>query len=213
MRDASTFTRTAMSPRSFALVALAVLVGAAPTADAQRRRHASPWERRSQPSLSIGGGAVFSSVGSNARDARIGDGVGYDVNLAIGVSALAIAGGYQRTEHDFAGVSPKATYSTLYVEPRVLLDLGAGNFTPYLAARVGRARLRLPDVPATVAGSHNATSYGAGGGVHVWLARSVALDLGALWSRLDYGTGGSATDVLRGGESGVTFRAGLRLSP
>jgi len=203
-----------MSPRSFALLALAVAVGAASPADAQRRRHREqPWERRSAPSLSIGGGGVFSTVGSNARDARIGDGVGFDANAAIGVSALMITGGYQRTEHDFAGVSPKATYSTLYVEPRVLLDLGAGNFTPYLAGRVGRTRLRLPDVPATSAGSFNSTSWGAGGGVHVWLARSVALDLGALWSRLDYARGASPSEVLENGENGVTFRVGLRLTP
>jgi opacity protein-like surface antigen len=207
-----------MSPRTFvratALVALTALVAAARPAEAQRRRHRSdPWERRSGPTLSLGGSAVFSSVGANSRDARIGDGVGYDVNAGVGVSALTLGVGYQRTEHDFAGVTPKAVYSTTYLEPRVTLDLGAGNFTPYLSARVGRTRLRLPDVPSTAAGTFNATSYGAGGGVHVWLARSVALDLGALWSRLDYARGGSPSEVYENGENGVTFRAGLRLTP
>src|SRR6476620_8870075 len=99
------------------LVLAALLAGAAP-ALAQRSHPAQPWERRSAPFVSLGADAVYGTVGAHARDARVGDGVG----------ALAVAAGYQRTEHDFAGAADRATYQTVYVEPRVLLDLGAGNF-------------------------------------------------------------------------------------
>lgn len=201
-----------MSNRLLLLAALAAPALASP-ALAQRRHPPQPWERRSAPSLSLGGDAVYSTVGAHARDARVGDGVGFDAHVGIGVSALALGVGYQRTEHDFAGAASRATYQTVYVEPRVLLDLGAGNFTPYVAARVGRTRVALPAVAAATAGRTTASSYALGGGVQVWLARALALDLGALWSRTEYGHGGSATDILRDGENGATFRAGVRLTP
>jgi hypothetical protein len=48
----------------------------------------------------------------------------------------------------------------------------------------------------------------------VWLARSFALDLGAMWSRLVFGTHAtSVRDALDRGEDGVMLRAGLRLTP
>ncbi|AHG89245.1 hypothetical protein J421_1708 [Gemmatirosa kalamazoonensis] len=211
-----------MSPRphlaggrvaSIAIGALATLPLLAPRAQAQRHPP-QPWERRSSPFVAIGGDGVYSSVRARASDPRIGDGYGFDVHASIGVSALGVGAGYQRTEHDLAGSTDHAIYSGYYLEPRVTLDLGAGNFTPYLAGRIGRTKVSSPTTLSSTATPLTGTTYAAGGGLQVWLARSLALDLGALWSRLDYGAReSSARDVLRNGEDGVLVRAGVRLTP
>jgi opacity protein-like surface antigen len=201
-----------MSPRLSLLAALVVL---APASHAvAQSRHVEPWERRSSPFFALGGDAVYSSVRARASDPRIGDGYGFDVHATLGVSALALAAGYQRTEHDLAGSTDHAVYSGFYLEPRVTLDLGAGNFMPYLAGRIGRTRVTEPSSLASGAGPLTGTTYGAGGGLQVWLARSLALDLGAMWSRFDYGAHRqSARDILRNGEDGVLVKAGVRLTP
>jgi len=195
------------------LTTLALLAAPAHRAAAQRHLP-EPWQRRSTPFVAVGGDAVFSSVRARATDPRIGDGYGFDVHGSVGVSALSLGGGYQRTEHDLTGTTQHATYSGFYVEPRVMLDLGAGNFMPYIAGRVGRTSVsEPPSLTGNTAVTHG-TTYGAGGGLQVWLARSVALDLGALWSRIDYSQHRlSASDILRNGEDGVLLKAGLRLTP
>ena len=201
-----------MSPRLSLLAALVVL---APASHAvAQSRHVEPWERRSSPFFALGGDAVYSSVRARASDPRIGDGYGFDVHATLGVSALALAAGYQRTEHDLTGTTSHATYSGFYAEPRVLLDLGAGNFTPYLAGRIGRTKVSTPSALSTPPANFTGTMYGAGGGVQVWLVRSVALDLGAMWSRIDFGNvRTSARDVVRNGEDGLLLKAGVRLTP
>src|SRR5205085_11950627 len=119
-----------MSPRSLsvgsaALAALTMLASlGAPAAHAQSHP-AQPWERRSSAFVALGADGVFSSVRARASDPRIGDGYGFDAHASVGVSALAIGVGYQRTEHDLTGTTEHAVYSGYYVEPRVLLDLGA----------------------------------------------------------------------------------------
>jgi opacity protein-like surface antigen len=202
-----------MSPRLSLLLAALVVLAPASHAAAQSR-HVEPWQRRNAPFFALGGDAVYSSVRARASDPRIGDGYGFDVHATLGVSALALAGGYQRTEHDLSGTTSHATYSTVYAEPRVLLDLGAGNFTPYLAGRIGRTRVSSPSSLSADSRRLTGTTYAAGGGVQVWLVRSVALDLGAMWSRLDFGNvRTSARDVVRNGEDGLLLKAGVRLTP
>jgi opacity protein-like surface antigen len=204
-----------MSPRLLILAALAgVALAALPARPAAAQSHPlQPWERRSSPFLSVGADAVFSSIRARAVDSRIGDGVGFDAHASVGVSALSIGAGYQRTTHSLTGTTEHATYSGYYVEPRVALDLGAGNFTPYLAGRVGRTRVSVPPGLAGTTTALTGTTYAAGGGLAVWLTHNASLDLGALWSRLDLARSRSARDVLRNGEDGVTLRAGLRLTP
>src|SRR5438105_6241798 len=182
-----------MSPRSLsvgsaALAALTMLASLGAPAAQPQSHPAQPWERRSSAFVALGADGVFSSVRARASDPRIGDGYGFDVHGTLGVSALGIGVGYQRTEHELTGTSDEATYSGFYVEPRVMLDLGAGNFTPYVAGRVGRAAVSMPPALASTASRLTGTEYGVGGGVQVWLVPSLALDLGAMWSRIDFGT-------------------------
>ena len=196
-----------------ALATLASLV-ATRVAGAQSHHPAEPWERRSSAFIAVGADGVFSSVRARASDPRIGDGYGFDAHASLGVSALAIGVGYQRTEHDLTGTTEHAVYSGYYVEPRVLLDLGAGNFTPYLVGRVGRTRVTMPPSLTSTTSRLTGTEYGAGGGLQVWLVPAVSLDLGAMWSRIDFGTHSSSVrDILKNGEDGVLLRAGVRLTP
>jgi hypothetical protein len=195
------------------LLALASLAAVAPAhrADAQSRLDPA---LHGGPRLSLGADAVYSAVRAHASDPRIGDGYGFDAHASVGAGALSIAAGYQRTTHDLTGTTQHATYSGYYAEPRVSLFLGGANFAPYVAGRVGRTRLIEAASGASLATSLTGTTYGAGGGVDVWLARSLALDLGAMWSRLDIGSHRtSAEEVVRDGEDGFLLRAGVRLTP
>jgi hypothetical protein len=89
----------------------------APRSAAAQSHPPQPWERRSRSSVSIGGDAVYTSVG--ARDGAIGDGVGFDAHAGLDISALSLGAGYQRTSHDLTGTSHSAVYDGFYVEPRV----------------------------------------------------------------------------------------------
>lgn len=183
----------------------------APRPAAAQSHPPQPWERRSRSSVSIGGDAVYTSVG--ARDGAIGDGVGFDAHAGLDISALSLGAGYQRTSHDLTGTSRSAVYDGFYVEPRVRLELGATNFTPYIAARVGRMRQTIPNATSTADTRRTGTALGAGGGLLVSLTRGAALDLGALWSTLSYSEDRSLPQVVDTGKHGVVLRAGLRLTP
>ena len=80
--------------------------------------------------------------------------------------------------------------------------------------RIGRTRVTTPAALSANSTRLTGTMYGAGGGVQVWLARAVALDLGAMWSRIDFSTNRSTgSEVLRNGEDGLLLKAGVRLTP
>lgn len=218
-RAARPFTRLTMAPSPLARALLALSLAlpcAVRVAAAQSSRHhpPQPWERRSRSSVSIGGDAVYTSVGSRDGTAAIADGVGFDAHASLDVSALSLGAGYQRTTHDLTGSSRAAVYDGFYVEPRVRLELGGTNFTPYVAGRVGRMRQSIPNVAAsTTTTRRTGTALGAGGGLLVDLTRGAALDLGALWSTLSFSEDRSLPQVVDTGTNGVVLRAGLRLTP
>lgn len=196
--------------------ALAVLAAAlAPGAlHAQRQpddRPVPPWERRSAPTFSVGGAGVF--AGARSGDGRLDAGGGFDVHAAVGVSALSLGVGYQRTTHDLAGTSTSGTLSGVYVEPRIAVA-PFRNFTPYVAGRVAFLTLDAPASPAFAATDASRTQYGGGAGVLVSLAPNVSLDLGAMYTWVaGSGTdGAAATQPFTGGRGGAPLlRAGLVL--
>jgi hypothetical protein len=131
---------------------------------------------------------------------RLNDGFGFEAQGRLGVSALSIGVGYQRSTHRIAGLealsgpTDPAVLSGVFVEPRVALMLGGTNFTPYLSGRVARLTLRQDQANIDTDG----TDVAGGGGLLVWLAPAAQLNLSALYS------------ALRLDESGPRARAAAR---
>ena len=191
-------------------LAAASLLAAVPHAAGAQDRLEQPWERRSRPTLSLEGGGIYSSVGSTG-DGALGDGFGFDVQGNVGISALSVGVGYQRSTQQIAGVGDDATYQGIYLEPRLALPLGYGSFTPYVAGRVGRMRVGTPD---GVGGSGTGTLLGAGAGVLVSLAPNVQLNLAGLWSHVNVDSPSQAPAdgiQLDPTANGVLLRAGMVL--
>jgi hypothetical protein len=186
--------RPTTAPRTFPAsprrrLALVALAGAASLpllpalGGAQGRpedRPVPPWERRSPVTLSLGAGGLYSGARTGGG-ARLNDGAGFDVHGAIGVSALSLGVGYQRTTQGLPGTEADATIDGIFVEPRLAIA-PVGSFTPYLAGRVGFLRRDVPASARWEAGRSNFTQLGAGAGLLVSVAPSVHLDLGALYT-------------------------------
>lgn len=143
-------------------------------------RPVPPWERRSPVSLSLGAGGLYSGARAGGG-ARLNDGAGFDVHGAIGVSALSLGVGYQRTTQGLPNTGTRATIDGIFVEPRLAVA-PYGSFTPYLAGRVGFLRRDVPASARWEASRDNFTQLGAGAGLLVSVAPSVHLDLGALYT-------------------------------
>jgi hypothetical protein len=186
------------SPRLPAILpAVAALAVTATIAEAQR--HSPPWERRSSPTFAVGGAGIYTGArGSDA--ARLQDGYGFDVHAAVGVSAFALAGGYQRSVQALRDTDTDVTLQGPYVEPRIALA-GGGSFTPYLTGRVAFLRQSVRGDAVTVSGSTR-TAVGGGLGMLVTLGPAVHLDLAAQYTRFDV-----AADTRR--SDGALLRAGL----
>lgn len=206
------------APRPVArALALGVPLALVPTLLAAQARPVPPWERRSAPTLALFGGALYTGArGGPAAGARVDDGVGFDVQGSVGVSAFALGVGYQRTQHRLPGTTANVTYQGPYVEPRLAIA-PYGSFTPYLSGRVGLLRQDVPATGLTLAGRTNVTLVGGGGGLLVALGRGVALDVGAMWTdvrareRRDVATQPVPGPFVGGTGSGVQARAGLTL--
>ena len=184
-------------PTARPLSALLLLAAAAPVAHAQR--HTPPWERRSSATFAVGGAGLYTGV----RDSDVGrvrDGYGFDVHAAVGVSAFALAGGYQRSVQSLRDTDTELTLQGPYLEPRVALAAG-GSFTPYLAGRVAFLRQKVAGDAVSVSNATR-TSVGGGLGMLVALGPAVHLDLAAQYTRFDV-----RQDTRHG--DGALLRAGM----
>jgi opacity protein-like surface antigen len=136
----------------------------------------------------------------NSEAGRMRDGYGFDVHAAVGVSAFALAGGYQRSTQSLRDADTDVTLQGPYVEPRIALAPG-GAFTPYLTGRVAFLRQRVSGDVVTVANATR-TSVGGGLGVLVALGPAVHLDLAGQYTRFDVRQDAGRND-------GALVRAGM----
>jgi hypothetical protein len=200
-------------PRARRVASVALVAGAAAAAPlaAHAQRNVPPWERRTAPTLSVEGGGVYASMRGGDVE-RLNDGFGFEAQGRVGVSALSIGVGYQRSTHGIAGLqalggpTERAVLSGVFVEPRVALELGGTNFTPYLSGRV--ARLSLSQSQANI--DTDGTEVAGGGGLLVWLAPAAQLNLSALYSGLRFDESGLAPGGRATGNA-VTLRAGVTI--
>jgi hypothetical protein len=186
-----------------ALVAALTVLSAARPASAQRARPAAdtvppaPWERRSPVRFAVGAAGLYQSA-RGAAPARVSDGGGFDAFGALQVSALALAVGYQRSEHRLPGVGTgRAVYDGVFVEPRASVA-PFRNFTPYVAGRAAFLRQRVPASALFQAERRSLTALGAGVGTLVWLAPAVQLDLAGLYTDVRGGSRGGAAGGVHG---------------
>jgi hypothetical protein len=197
-----------LAARAVLLTGAAVLASALLLpASARAQRSVPPWERRTAPSFSIEGGGLHASMRGDEVD-RLDEGFGFEAQARLGVSALSIGVGYQRSTHAITSSGPaeRAILSGVFVEPRVELQLGGTNFTPYLGGRVARLALRQSELDLDVDG----TDVAGGGGLLVWLAPAARLNLSAMYSAVRFDASGlSANERARG--NAVTLRAGVAL--
>jgi len=156
--------------------------------------------------FTVGVGAMYGNlVGGDFTGSKAAP--GFDANAGVVLHRWQLGIAYDRTNHGHAGTNGDYIVSNVYVEPRLLFP-GARRWTPYAAARLGRAMASYGDA---VGLTEKATGYMAaiGAGL-VWpLAAHVQADAAAHYARLshDYDTGGF-TDAEKGGQASV--RVGVR---
>ena len=191
-----------MSIRRVALSSLALLASAAPVMA----------QRREAPVFTIEGAANYQALRGNVFS-DLNDGRGAEAQLTVGISNLAVSGGYQRSWHDVIGSAPaggvprQATISGFYIEPRLALPLAAANFTPYVYGRGG-----LLERAETVNNSDyksNVTQLGGGLGSMIYLAKGVQLNLAGGYQFLRAGK--RIADDTRANGGAFVMRAGLSL--
>jgi hypothetical protein len=158
--------------------------------------------------------AIFSVEGHSTYQALRGDvysdlndGRGAEAQFTIGISNLALAGGYQRSWHNVLGTTRQATLSGFYVEPRLALPLAASNFTPYVYGRGGQ--LQRSETVLDTERTSNITQLGGGVGSLISLSRNIQLNLAGGYQFLR--AGNKIADDTRANGGAFTVRAGVSL--
>jgi hypothetical protein len=202
-------TRPLLAP----VLAALSLAAALPTAAVHAQgAPVPPWERRSAPTFALGAAGVYASP-RGSGPTRVADGAGFEAQGMLGVGALALGVGYQRTVQPVRAAGVDATYDGVFVEPRVAVA-PFRNFNPYLAGRVSFLRQRVPGTTRNEATRANTTALGGGIGTLVSLAPNVQLDLAALYQHVaagDAATGEARAPLRAGGGNGALLRAGVVL--
>jgi hypothetical protein len=185
-----------MSNRRFALASAALLIAAPLMA-----------QQRQAPTFSIEGGANYQAFrGDVYKD--LSDGRGAEATFTLGISNLAISGGFQRSWHDVtASAGRRATVSGFFVEPRLALPIAASNFTPYLYGRGGL--LEREETISSALVKSTATQLGGGLGSMIYLAKGIQLNVAGGYQFLRAGK--RIADGTRPEGGGYMVRAGLSL--
>lgn len=134
-------------------------------------------------------GATYGNlVGGDFEGAKAA--AGFDVNAGITWGTWQFGLGYDRTTHGHEDTDGDIVVSNVYLEPRYYFMSSTRSWTPYIAARVGRAMASFDE---DFGGTSDAHGYivGAGAGILWPLASSVQADAAAHYARLshDYGEG------------------------
>ena len=182
--------------------AVAVVLGATALGSAYAQSGAG-----GRTGLTAGVGATYANLTGGDFDGSKAA-VGFDVNAGVVLRRWQLGVGYDRTNQGHEDTDGDYLVSNVYVEPRLLFT-SAHRWTPYAAARLGRAMASYEGVLGL---TDKATGYIAGIGAGlVWpITGRVQADAAAHYARLshDYGTGGYA-DAEKGGRTSV--RIGIRL--
>ena len=182
-----------------ALVALAsVSVGAQSGAQAPARRI----------ELTAGiAGTYGNLVGGDFGGTRAAP--GFEANAGVALGRWQLGVGYDRATHAHDGTEGNFVVSNLYFEPRFMFMNAAREWTPYIAARGGRATASYEGFLGL---TDKATGYIAGAGVGLlWSAAShVQFDGAIHYARLshEYDTG-DYSDAEKGGRASA--RLGIRV--
>jgi hypothetical protein len=167
---------------------------------------AQPAPQPGRVAFTAGVGAMYGNLmGGDFAGSKAAAGV--DANAGVVLHRWQLGIGYDRTNHRHDGTDGDYIVSNAYVEPRLLFP-GARRWTPYAAARFGRA---MASYEGALGLTEKASGLMAGVGAGlVWsLATHVQADAAAYYARLshEYDTDGfSATE--KGGQA--SLRVGLR---
>lgn len=163
--------------------------------------------------LSVEAGALYNTVdgddfeGTNA-------GMGFDVQGRYAFSNFSLGVGFQRSSHDIDDASDNIIATAFFVEPRLAIPTSAG-FTPFLMARIGRAKQSLEtDIPdyGSAEMESSGLAFGFGGGLEFAIAFAAKLNLTASYSRIsfdDIEVDGTTIPDSDSSGSSVMLRAGV----
>ncbi len=156
--------------------------------------------------FAAGVGATYGNlVGGDFNGSR--PAAGFDANAGVVLRHWQLGVGYDRANHGHEGTDGDHVVSNVYLEPRLLFP-GARRWTPYAAARFGRAMASYQGVLGL---TDKAKGYIAGIGAGlVWpIAGHLRADAAAHYAHLshEYDTGGFA-DAEKGGQA--SLRVGVR---
>ena len=165
---------------------------------------AAPSSRR--VGFTVGVGATYGNlVGGDFSGSTAAP--GFDANAGVVLNRWQLGIANDWTNHGHDGTDGNYIVSNVYLEPRLLFP-GARRWTPYAAARLGRA---MASYEGAVGLTEKAQGHMAGIGAGlVWsLAAHVQADAAAHYARWshDYDTGGFA-DAEKGGQA--SLRVGVR---
>lgn len=170
----------------------------------------NPREQAWGPQLTVGVGATYGNlVGGDFRGSKAG--VGFDANAGVVLRRRWQLGiGYDRTNHGHEDTDGDYVVSNVYAEARLMFENTSRGWTPYAAARLGRAMASFQGVLG-ITDKGSGYISGLGAGVLLPFVGRVHSDVAVHYDRLshDYGTGGYA-DAEKGGR--LSARAGIRVS-
>jgi hypothetical protein len=185
-----------MSIHRLALASATLLIVAAPLTA----------QRRQAPMFSVEANANYQALRGDVFT-DLNDGRGAEALFTIGISNLALSGGYQRSWHGVVGTSRQATLSGFFVEPRLALPFAVSAFTPYIYGRGGL--LQRAEMVNDQEVTSNATQIGGGLGSQIELAKGIQLNLAGGYQYLRDGR--RIADDARANGAAFVMRAGLTL--
>lgn len=160
------------------MVAVAGLVG--PMVGASAQSAAPGFGVEAAPFYATADGEDFTGIDA---------GLGFDLQGRLMWPAWSVGFGWLRSSHDVITISDNLIVSSFFLEPRYQFST-PGAARPYVLARGGWAKQRLDvDDPSigTLVAEASGWMVGAGGGMAFAVARSIDLNVSAMWVRFSFG--------------------------
>jgi hypothetical protein len=134
---------------------------------------------------------------------------GFEANGGVALGRWQLGIGYDRTTHAHDGTEGNFVVSNVYLEPRLMFEQAGREWTPYIAARGGRA---MASYEGFLGLTDKATGYMAGVGAGlIWsVGRHVQFDAAMHYARLSHDSDmDDYSDAEKGGRTNV--RLGIRV--